>query len=161
MNDDPQPISSPEQFKALAHPLRQRMLFVLGERPATVSQLAQTLDTRKGNVSHHLKPLLAAGMVEASESRRVRGGTEQYYRRTSGGVEIADARPGPAAAMLRAVSEEFAAAPDDPLLALRHLRLTPEQAGRLQDTLLALVSETEEADDDQPRHGLLVALYRQ
>jgi DNA-binding transcriptional ArsR family regulator len=159
MTDDP--ISTPEEFKALAHPLRQRMLFLLGERPATISQLALTLDTRKGNVSHHLKVLREAGLVESAESRRVRGGTEQYYRRTARRIEIADAQPGPAAAMLRAVSEEFSEAPGDPLLALRHLRLTSEQAERLHDTLLTLVEETEEAEGGQPRYGLLVSFYQQ
>ncbi|WP_017585377.1 ArsR/SmtB family transcription factor [Nocardiopsis ganjiahuensis] len=159
MTDDQ--ISTPEEFKALAHPLRQRMLFLLGDRPATVSQLAVTLDTRKGNVSHHLKALRSAGLVEPAESRQVRGGTEQYYRRTARRIEIADARPGPAAAVLRAVSEEFSEAPGDPLLALRHLRLTEEQAERLHETLLALVSETPEAEEGRPRYGLLVSFYQQ
>lgn len=162
MTDDPaQPVSTPEEFKALGHPLRQRLLFLLGERPATVSQLAVALDTRKGNVAHHLKVLRSADLVEPAETRQVRGGTEQYYRRTARRIEIADAQPGPADAMLRAVSQEFSEAPGDPLLALRHLRLTQEQAERLHDTLLALVSETEEAEDDQPRYGLLVSFYQQ
>ena len=159
MTDDP--ISSPEEFKALGHPLRQRMLFVLGERPATLSQLATVLDTRKGNIAHHLKVLRSAGLVEPGESRQVRGGTEQYYRRSTRRIEIADARPGPAAAMLHGVSEEFTDAPGDPLLALRHLRLTPDQAEQLHATLLALVAETPEAGEDQPRYGLLVSFYRQ
>lgn len=154
-------LSTPEEFKALAHPLRQRMLFLLGERPATISQLAVTLDTRKGNVSHHIKVLRASGLVEPAESRQVRGGTEQYFRRSARRIEIADAQPGPAAAMLGALAKEFSEAPGDPLLALRHLRLTAEQADRLHDTLLTLVSETEEADDDQQRYGLLVGFYQQ
>src|SRR5262249_18991444 len=44
--DEPLLIAAPEQFKALAHPLRQRMLFALGER-ATISQLASALTSNK------------------------------------------------------------------------------------------------------------------
>ena len=39
--------SSPEQLKALAHPLRQRLLYALGERPATISQLAVAFAAQK------------------------------------------------------------------------------------------------------------------
>lgn len=154
-------VSDPAQFKALAHPLRQRLLFVLGNRPATVSQLAVALDAHKGNLAHHLKVLRQAGLVEIAETRQVRGGTEQYYRRTARRLEIADVQAGPAAAMLRAVAEEFAAAPGDPLLLLRHVRLTPAQAEQLATTLQELLTATEEADEEQPRYGVLVSLYQQ
>lgn len=158
-HSDP-PLSKPEQFKALAHPLRQRMLFVLGEREETVSRLATILDTHKGNIAHHLKVLVAAGIVEQAGSRKVRGGTEYYYRRSIGHVAIEEARPGPAEAMLRAVSTEFTEAPGDPLLAVRHLRLTEAQARRLHDELFALAYEAEEAEEGEARYGILVGLYR-
>lgn len=159
-DDQIQHVSTPAHFKALAHPIRQRLLFLLGE-PATMSQLAKALDTRKGNVAHHLKVLESAGMVELTESRQVRGGTEHFYRRSAPRIEIADTQPGPATAMLQGVAEEFAAAPGDPLLALRHLRLAPAQAEQLYATLLELVSQTREADADQPRYGVLVSFYQQ
>ena len=168
MTDPPHPpppepalvVSDPAQFKALAHPLRQRLLFALGQHPATISQLAVALDSRKGNIAHHLGVLRDAGMVEVVETRRVRGGTEQYYRRTARRLEIATAEAGPAAAMLNAVAGAFAAAPGDPLLALRHLRLTADQADRLTATLLELVNGAEEAGEGESRYGLLVSLFQ-
>ncbi|MFE9653134.1 ArsR/SmtB family transcription factor [Micromonospora sp. NPDC006431] len=152
-------VRTPAQFKALAHPFRHRLLFALGSGPATISQLATGLGTAKGTVAHHLKVLTEAGMVRPAHTRQVRGGTEQYhersYRRLVG--ETVDSET--TAAMLGAVADELAGDPD-PLLHLRHLRLTPEQAHRLRATLDDLVGDAEEAAPDQPRYGVLVALYR-
>jgi DNA-binding transcriptional ArsR family regulator len=54
-----------EQVAASGHPVRRRLLEVLGvEGPATASQLAERTDQHVGNVSHHLKMLARAGMVE-------------------------------------------------------------------------------------------------
>ncbi|MFF4694028.1 hypothetical protein [Streptomyces sp. NPDC001307] len=46
-------------------------------------------------------------------------------------------------------------------LTLRHLRLGPVQARELGETLSKLVDEAEENTEDQPAHGVLVALYQQ
>lgn len=152
-------VRTPAHFKALAHPFRHRLLFALGAGPATISQLAAGLHAAKGTVAHHLKVLTEAGLVRPAHTRQVRGGTEQYhersFRRLVGGEGDAEAT----AALLGAVAEELVADPD-PLLHLRHLRLTPEQADRLRATLEELVAEADEAGPGQPRHGVLVALYR-
>ncbi|MBD3222225.1 metalloregulator ArsR/SmtB family transcription factor, partial [bacterium] len=58
-------------FKALANPTRLRLLNLLADEPACVEELASALDLAPSTVSHHLKTLTRAGMVEA---RRV-----QYY----------------------------------------------------------------------------------
>ncbi len=58
-------------FKALANPTRLRLLNLLADEPAYVEELAGALDLAPSTVSHHLKVLARAGMVEA---RRV-----QYY----------------------------------------------------------------------------------
>jgi DNA-binding transcriptional ArsR family regulator len=154
-------IGSPEQYKALAHPLRQRLLFALGRAPATTSQLAVSLGAQKGNVGHHLKVLREAGLVRITEARRVRGGTEQYYQRTFRRISV----PGPSAehtgALLGAVAEELRRAPEEPVLALRHLRLTADGARELGETLRRLVDQAGDAGGDEAVHGVLVALYRQ
>ncbi|MFR9778138.1 ArsR/SmtB family transcription factor [Micromonospora sp. MS34] len=152
-------VRTPAHFKALAHPFRHRLLFALGAGPATISQLAAGLGAAKGTVAHHLKVLTDAGMVRLAHTRQVRGGTEQYHERSFlrliGGEGDAEAT----AALLGAVAQELSGDPD-PLLHLRHLRLTPEQARRLRATLEELVGDAEEAGPEQPRHGVLVALYR-
>ncbi|MGK5738544.1 ArsR/SmtB family transcription factor [Micromonospora sp. URMC 103] len=159
--DDLLEVTTPEQFKALGHPFRQRLLFSLGQRPATISQLAAALGTAKGNVAHHLKVLRDAGMVRVVHTRPVRGGTEQYYQRSARRLHVAPGHAGATAAMLGAVAEEIAAAADEPLLELRHLRLTAAQAQRLGAALSELVHEAEDAGDAEPRYGVLVSLYRQ
>ncbi|PSL57705.1 helix-turn-helix protein [Saccharothrix carnea] len=154
-------VGSPEQYKALAHPLRQRLLFALGREPATTSQLAVALGAQKGNVGHHLKVLREAGLVRVTRTRRVRGGTEQYYERTFRRLSV----PGPAAghtgALFGAVAEELRRAPGEPVLVSRHLRLTEAAARKLGETLRQLVDEAEDAGGDEAVHGVLVALYRQ
>lgn len=153
-------IGAPEQFAALAHPLRQRLLFALGHRPATTSQLTAQLDAKKGNVAHHLKVLREAGLVHVTETRQVRGGTERYYQRTARHMIVAEPQAAGTAAMLAAVAQELDRSPAETHLTLRHLPLSPAKARELGETLTRLVDEAEE-EEDQPLHGVLVTLYQQ
>jgi DNA-binding transcriptional ArsR family regulator len=153
-------ISSPAQFKAMGHPLRQRLLFLLGE-PATISQLASRLDLAKGSIAHHLKVLRDAGMVEVAETRQVRGGTEQYYRRAAGQLNIATKAPAPTTALLEGFGQELLAAEGEPLLVLRHVRLTAAQAVKLRDALYELATDLTTADEPAPRYGVLVGMYEE
>lgn len=159
-SEDVQEIGAPEQFAALAHPLRQRLLFALGHSPATLSRLAQQLDAKKGNVAHHVKVLREAGLVHVVETRKVRGGTEQYYQRTARRMVVAEPQAAGTAAMLAAVAQELDRSPAENLT-LRHVRLSPAKARELGDTLARLVNEAEEDAEGQPVHGVLVALYQQ
>lgn len=159
--DELMELGSPEQFKALSHPLRQRLLFALAGRPATISQLAAHLGSQKGNVAHHLKVLREAGMVRVGETRQVRGGTEQYYERTARRLVIGGLQPAPTTALFGAVTEELLRSPQDPLLTLRHLRLGPEQAARLRATLEELVDGADSDPEGEAGYGVLVAMYRQ
>lgn len=154
-------ISTPEQFKALAHPLRQRLLFALGRQPATPAHLAAALSSQKGTIAHHLKVLREAGLVRIVATRKVRGGTEHHYQRSARRMDFQRLEAEPTAAMLGAIGEELAAAPEDPLIVLRHLRLTPEAVDRLRDTLTEVVESAQDAGDGAPRYGMLVTLYRQ
>lgn len=153
-------VTTPNHFKALAHPLRHRLMFALGE-PATLSQLARNLNARKGTIAHHLKVLQDAGMVRIVETRTVRGGTEQYYQRTAAKIDIAPEAAESTVASLAAVAAEINAAADEPLLLLRHIRLTPERAGQLRALLESAVEDLEPAGDDDPRFGVAVTMYRQ
>jgi DNA-binding transcriptional ArsR family regulator len=66
--------------KALAHPLRIRMLTVLNQRIASPSELAGELDEPIGNVSYHMRTLADLGMVELVRTEPRRGAVEHYYR---------------------------------------------------------------------------------
>ena len=153
-------ITSPEQYRALGHPLRQRLLFALGQRPATISQLAGALDSHKGNIAHHLKVLREAGLVVVTETRQVRGGTEQYYQRTARRLDFPGEPAEHTGVMLQAVADELASAAAEPLLVLRNIRLTADQAAQLSSTLSELASGLEDAGDGAARYGLLIGLYQ-
>jgi DNA-binding transcriptional ArsR family regulator len=163
--DEPPPdevmrVASPEQFKAMAHPLRQRLLFAL-LHPATISQLATAMGSQKGNIAHHLKVLREAGMVRVVATRTVRGGTEQYYQRTARRYDLGG-EPAMAQAplLVRAVADDLAGAAAEPYLVLRNIRLTAEQVARLTDELTRLSEGLTDAGPGEPRYGLLLTLYR-
>ncbi|MFB7911590.1 ArsR/SmtB family transcription factor [Kitasatospora sp. NPDC059146] len=160
-SEDVQRITTPLQHSALAHPMRQRLLFALSTRPSTISRLAAQLGANKGSVSHHLRVLGEAGLVQDAGTRRVRGGTEKYYRRTAERLLVAEPRAEGTAALFGAVAQELDRSPVDHLMTLRHLRLSPAKAAKLAEALAALVDEAEEDPEGEPVHGLLVTLYQQ
>jgi len=156
-DDDVAQVTTPEQFKALGHPMRHRLLFALAQGEATISQLAAALGSNKGNVAHHLKVLADAGLIRPAATRTVRGGTEQYYRRASPGLRYDDAATTQTA--FRALAAEIAAAQPEPFLVLRTLRLAPVHAEQLTATLRDLAGQADDGTD-QPRYGLLLGLYQ-
>lgn len=160
-DEDVQQISTSLQHSALAHPVRQRLLFALSARPSTISRLAAQLGVNKGGVSHHLKVLCEAGLVQDAGTRTVRGGTEKYYRRAAERLNVAEPQAEGTAALFGAVAQELDRSPADHLMTLRHLRLSPAKAARLAEALAALVDEAEEDAEGEPVHGILVTLYQQ
>ncbi len=83
----PQSRTSPEGItqqlaKALAHPLRVRILTSLHKGISSPNQLAQELDEPLGNVSYHVKTLLEYDCVELVKTEPRRGAVEHFYRAT-------------------------------------------------------------------------------
>ena len=66
--------------KALAHPLRARILTRLNERVASPNELSRELGEPLGNVSYHVKALLELRCVELVDTAQRRGAIEHYYR---------------------------------------------------------------------------------
>jgi DNA-binding transcriptional ArsR family regulator len=77
------PLTGADQFKALANPLRRRIIDLATERPATVAEFADALGRPPGTIAHHVKLLVEAGLLVVVESRRVRSVQEHYYGRTA------------------------------------------------------------------------------
>jgi DNA-binding transcriptional ArsR family regulator len=150
-------VATAQQFKALGHPMRHRLLFALGQGEATISQLAATLGSNKGNIAHHLKVLTDAGLALPAGTRQVRGGTEQYYRRAHRALQFHDAATTQVA--FSAIAAEIAAAEPEPFLILRTLRLNPRHVEQIAASLRDLADQENDADDD-PRYGLLLGLYQ-
>jgi len=83
----PQSRTSPEGItqqlaKALAHPLRVRILSSLHRGISSPNQLAQELGEPLGNVSYHVKTLLEYDCVELVKTEPRRGAVEHFYRAT-------------------------------------------------------------------------------
>lgn len=152
--------SSPRQLRALSHPLRHRLLRELPTEGATISQLARAAKTNKGNVSHHLRVLLEAGLVQRGHTRTVRGGTEHYYLPVARRLRFATGDDGvTTGAMLRAIAGEMPC-DDDHLFNNRRIRLTAEQARHLSEHLDRLVNDLSEAPPGTPSYSVIVSVYR-
>lgn len=66
--------------KALAHPLRAKVLTRLNQGVASPNELSRELDEPLGNVSYHVKALLELGCIELVDTAQRRGAIEHYYR---------------------------------------------------------------------------------
>jgi DNA-binding transcriptional ArsR family regulator len=93
---------------AINHPLRRRLIDLVGvEGPSTASRLAEATGELVGNVSHHLKVLAAAGVIEeAPELAKNR--RERWWRSSRGSYSwsVADAGGDPAAELVATTAEE-------------------------------------------------------
>src|SRR5690349_18359056 len=69
--------------KALAHPLRARILQRLGERVASPGDLAVELDAPLGVVSYHVRMLRDYDCVELARTEPRRGALQHFYRPTA------------------------------------------------------------------------------
>jgi DNA-binding transcriptional ArsR family regulator len=69
-----------KHMKALAHPLRQKILSELSERVASPSELAEQLGEPLGNVSYHVRMLVDLECIELVSTTPRRGALEHHYR---------------------------------------------------------------------------------
>ena len=73
------------RFKALADPTRVQLLHLVagaGRSEACVCDLTESVDLSQPTVSHHLKVLVDAGLLD-----RERRGTWAWYRLSPGGLD--------------------------------------------------------------------------
>src|SRR6059058_5723954 len=82
-NRPPGETSEARIAKALAHPLRARILQRLGERVLAPSELATELDAPLGVVSYHVRMLREYDCVELVRTEPRRGALQHYYRATA------------------------------------------------------------------------------
>jgi DNA-binding transcriptional ArsR family regulator len=73
-------MSDVSSLRAVAHPVRLRMLSALTGTAMSAADLARTLDISHANASYHLRQLAAAGEVVQAGEQKIRGGTAKLYR---------------------------------------------------------------------------------
>lgn len=157
-----QMLLSQGQARLLTEPTRSEIIRLLSQRPATTSQLAQTLGRPRGSIGHHLKALEAAGIIRVVRTRKVRALTEKYYGRVADTyVFPAIAGEGPPALLAEALADMRSSYQGRiGFLTLRHARISEADAGLYEGLLTELAEEfaTQEATGDTV-FGLVIGLY--
>ncbi len=90
MTPDVLTIERADQLKALGHPLRLRVLELLGESDEALTnrELAARLDVDPGHLHFHVKMLLSAGLIELADDGDKRR-REKPYRAVAAHVRVA------------------------------------------------------------------------
>jgi len=135
-------------FKALAHPLRLRIVRICLYGAQTNKQLADRLDLDPATSLYHVRTLVRAGFLEPDAVRTgEQGALEKPYLATTKSWRLAildtDDRLSATIASVDALRAELLEAGPDALLANSRLglRLSPEQADELAQRLQALADE--------------------
>lgn len=68
------------EMRAMAHPVRLRVLSLLTGAAMTAAEVARELHLTHANASYHLRQLLAAGTIQVAGEERIRGGLAKRYR---------------------------------------------------------------------------------
>src|SRR5215831_19283708 len=67
------------ELRALAHPLRLRLVELFAEAPRTTKQIADLLGEPPTRLYHHVAALERAGLLRLKETRQNRGTVEKWY----------------------------------------------------------------------------------
>ncbi|MEQ4715254.1 helix-turn-helix domain-containing protein [Nonomuraea sp. B19D2] len=104
--DEPFILNDPGRLKALAHPMRRRMLTHLNiHGPATSTTLGELLGAKTGTTSYHLRQLEKYGFIEEIPERS--SGRERWWRRAKFPRDLRAPTPDQVAPEDRAVLAEF------------------------------------------------------
>ena len=158
MQDTTLILDKPEQLKALGHPLRVRVLEMLGQEgdwQLTNRELAQRLGVDPGHLHFHVRMLLRAGLIELAEANG--RGREKPYRAVAKVFRIAPellAAGGASdiqAAMIDQVQRAHAVySPDGTFRGAQvEVKLTMERALELMGTFLENVRDLEDENADK------------
>ena len=140
-----------QELRALAHPLRLRLLEHFAQGPSTTMQVAARMGEPPTRLYHHVNALERAGLLKLRSTRPNRGTTEKYYvvTRTQMGVkDPAQLRGGGARLASGLVSQVFEQARQElhaaiteerglPLAARMVLSVAPAKQAALRKRLVA------------------------
>jgi len=161
-------VATVEEAKAVAHPLRLRILRLCGQDELTNRQLADRLGRDPGTVLYHVRQLVDAGFLETTQIRSgVRGALEKPYRSTGLSWRLAfdGTEADGSLAPVEAFSDELREAGPGAVAKMSRfaLHLSPEDAEALSARIVAILDEyvaTESQRAERPVHGGIFVLHR-
>ncbi len=166
-------VDTPQQMKALADPVRHRILGIIQNRPATAKQIADRLKMPPGTIGHHLQVLESAGLAKVVARRLVRGIVAKYYTRTARifTYNFPDVVTGKVPALVRfltdardELAETLVDGGSDALVktAFPHTRLTAERYAYFERRVMELVDEfiAEPPTSDGTVFSLSIAFFQ-
>ncbi|MBA2361037.1 MAG: helix-turn-helix transcriptional regulator [Actinobacteria bacterium] len=148
-------IDRPEQLKALGHPLRLRVLEMLGEREEALSnrELAQRLGVDPGHLHFHVRMLLRAELIQQVPTAR---GREKPYRAAARTLKVAPELVSAGASNLHlAVIEDLGRAQFEHGAEGRFrfvrvsVHVSPEKAFEVLSELVPRLEELEDENEEQ------------
>lgn len=167
-------LSSPQQVKALAHPLRIQILTELAQ-PRTNLQVAQAVSESPSKTFFHMRELDRAGLIEMVEARPKGGVVEKFYQATARSFRLNADMLGTSgeddvvsAALMHAYRQYQQSSRDAgrprATVVQETLRLTPAQLDhvrRLINELQSVIDESRALESDAEAHdyGLTVLLH--
>jgi DNA-binding transcriptional ArsR family regulator len=160
-------MTSLEQVKVVADPLRVRILEAFCAEPRTTKQVAGLLGEKPTRLYHHVEALAKTGLIRLSDTRQVRGTVEKYYQavakafradpklfqRGSAGDDEREALTEVITTVLENTAEEVrklvrsghdVASGRDGILSHLEVRASEAEVRELHDKLMALLKELEE-----------------
>jgi DNA-binding transcriptional ArsR family regulator len=163
--EDLRVVSSTQELRAMADPLRATLLELVLERAATVGELAAAVGRPKSTVAHHVGVLVDARMLKVVRTRRVRAIDERFYGRTARifyvGAITPEQVPLTVNELSRAAAEAGPAYEDDDLRAIvRHARIPRERAAEFWDRVFELTHEFMQLPrSGETVYGFVAGLY--
>ena len=163
--EDLRVVSSPQELRAMADPLRNTILDLVLERSATVAELASAVDRPKSTVAYHVGILMGAGMLKVVRTRRVRAIDERSYGRTARIFYVGIIRPEQARALANYLSVAAAESgpaheADDLRAILRHARIPRERAAEFWARVFQLTYEFMQLPrSGETVYGFVAGLY--
>jgi DNA-binding transcriptional ArsR family regulator len=157
-----------QEMRALASPLRLRILRLTLDEARTNKEIAHLLDVAPATVLHHIRTLVAAGFLAPEPERRgARNAREIPYRATrlSWRIDTADIDPSGAVkrASVQAFLAELAEVSDNRRFATARLglRLSADRRADLEARLGELLEEFEQLprDPDGEPFAVFLAIY--
>jgi DNA-binding transcriptional ArsR family regulator len=157
-----------EEFKAMANPLRLRILRLCLHEPHTNKQIADHFGKDPATTLHHVRMLVRTGFLAAEPVRAgQRGALEKPYLATRKSWNLSLSRAEEEVGMLAvidALREELAEVGPDGVVAGARLglKLSDGRADELTERIEGLILEYADKPDDEDgsRYGLYLNLHR-